>query len=51
MVVMKLIHKDNNWLRPDEVEKINGKFVKKTNQEISVKAVIRINVKIKKKCH
>ena len=29
--------KDNNWLRPDEVEKINGKFVKKTNPEISVK--------------
>ena len=28
---------DNNWLRPDEVEKINGKFVKKINPKISVK--------------
>jgi len=28
---------DNNWLRPDEVEKINGKFVKKINPKMSVK--------------
>ena len=41
---------NNNWLTPDEVEKIDNEFVKKITTRKKLKWAHQINVKIKKKC-